>query len=53
MLLGIPVVRDGLSLGWPPGGLVLALGWALALSTVVSMLERLRASRSGRQSSAP
>jgi phosphatidylglycerophosphate synthase len=45
VLLGIPVVRDGLSIGWPPGGLVLGIGWTLVLSTVVSMLDRLLAAR--------
>jgi CDP-diacylglycerol--glycerol-3-phosphate 3-phosphatidyltransferase len=38
--LGIPVIRDGLGLGWPGDGLVLALGWALVATTAVSMADR-------------
>lgn len=45
VLLGIPVVRDGLGLGWPGAPLVSALGWALVASTLVSMAQRLRAGR--------
>jgi cardiolipin synthase len=41
VLLGIPVVRDGLGLGWPSGGVVRALGWGLVVSTALSMLDRL------------
>ena len=48
--VGTVVVRDALGLGWPPTGLVLALGWALALSTVLSMADRLRALRRARRS---
>ena len=40
VLLGIPVVRDGLGLAWPADSLVVVLGWALAVSTLVSMLDR-------------
>ena len=43
VLLGIPVVRDGLGIGWPPAGLVLALGWLLVASTAASMGDRLLA----------
>ena len=43
VLLGIPVVRDGLSIGWPPTVWVQSIGWALVLSTVISMIDRLRA----------
>jgi len=46
--LGIPVVRDGLLLGWPPTGLVRAVGWLLTVSTLLSMADRLRAARSRR-----
>lgn len=45
VLLGIPVVRDGLAIGWPPGALVRALGWALVATTCASMLDRLLAWR--------
>ena len=48
VLLGIPVVRDGLGLGWPPPGFVLVIGWALVFSTVLSMLDRLLALRRAR-----
>ena len=40
VLLGIPVVRDGLDLGWPPASWVLAIGWGLVVSTIVSMADR-------------
>ncbi|MBW2418779.1 MAG: CDP-alcohol phosphatidyltransferase family protein [Deltaproteobacteria bacterium] len=40
VLLGIPVVRDGLGLGWPADAFVLAAGWALLTSTLLSMLDR-------------
>lgn len=42
VLLGIPVVRDGLGLGWPGASLLAGLAWLLVVSTVVSMAERLR-----------
>ncbi|MGH0035968.1 MAG: CDP-alcohol phosphatidyltransferase family protein [Myxococcota bacterium] len=40
VVLGIPVVRDGLGLGWPGGALVAAIGWALVATTAVSMADR-------------
>jgi len=40
VLLGVPVVRDGVGLGWPSAGLVRALGWLLVASTLVSMADR-------------
>jgi phosphatidylglycerophosphate synthase len=40
VLLGIPVVRDGLTIGWPADPPVLALGWALVATTCASMLDR-------------
>jgi cardiolipin synthase (CMP-forming) len=40
VLLGIPVVRDGLAIGWPADALVRALGWALVATTCASMLDR-------------
>ncbi|MEE2664664.1 MAG: CDP-alcohol phosphatidyltransferase family protein [Myxococcota bacterium] len=48
VVLGIPVVRDGLSIGWPSQGLPFALGWVLVVSTLVSMADRLRTSRAAR-----
>lgn len=44
-LLGVPVVRDGVGLGWPPDGLVRVLGWVLVGTTLVSMGLRLRRPR--------
>jgi CDP-diacylglycerol--glycerol-3-phosphate 3-phosphatidyltransferase len=38
--VGTVVVRDVLALGWPGRGLVLALGWLLAASTLLSMADR-------------
>ncbi len=43
--LGVPVVRDGLGLGWPADPWVLAFGWALVISTIASMTDRLLALR--------
>ncbi|MCP3983370.1 MAG: CDP-alcohol phosphatidyltransferase family protein [bacterium] len=43
VLLGIPVVRDGFGLGWPPGSWVVAIGWALIVTTLVSMGDRFLA----------
>lgn len=40
VLLGIPVVRDALGLAWPGAALVAALGWALVVSTLLSMADR-------------
>jgi len=43
VLVGIPVVRDALGLGWPAAATVRALGWVLVASTLVSMADRARA----------
>jgi phosphatidylglycerophosphate synthase len=43
--LGTVVVRDALALAWPGRGLVLALGWLLVASTLLSMLDRALALR--------
>ena len=40
VMIGVPVVRDALGLTWPGAYLVLALGWALSISTVLSMADR-------------
>ena len=45
VLVGIPVVRDGLSLGWPPDILVTWVGRALVVTTGLSMLDRFRSRR--------
>jgi len=42
VLLGVPVVRDGVGIGWPPDALVRGLGWALVATTLLSMALRLR-----------
>ncbi len=44
-LLGVPVVRDGAGIGWPPDGLVRGLGWARVATTLLSMALRLRSRR--------
>jgi len=41
VLLGIPVVRDGLGLAWPRPPLISAIGWVLVVSTLLSMAQRL------------
>ncbi len=45
VIVGIPVLRDALGLSWPGAGLVLALGWLLVASTLLSIADRLRVSR--------
>jgi CDP-diacylglycerol--glycerol-3-phosphate 3-phosphatidyltransferase len=40
VMLGIPVVRDALRLGWPGPGLVRLLAVALTISTAISMADR-------------
>jgi phosphatidylglycerophosphate synthase len=42
VIVAVPLVRDVLALGWPGAELVMALGWALVASTLVSMIDRLR-----------
>lgn len=42
VLVAVPIVRDTLAWSWPGASLVWWLGLALALSTVASMLDRLR-----------
>jgi len=42
VIVAVPVVRDALGLGWPGAGLVQALGWALVISTLLSISDRLR-----------
>lgn len=41
-----PIIRDTLGFGWPGPSLVMAFGWLLVASTLVSILSRLRALRS-------
>lgn len=45
VLVAIPTVRDALALVWPSSELIFALGWALVVTTLVSMLDRFVASR--------
>lgn len=40
VLLGTPIVRETLGLGWPGPGLLQALGWLLVVTTLVSMSDR-------------
>jgi phosphatidylglycerophosphate synthase len=47
VIVAVPIVRDSLGLAWPPPGLVMGLGWALVVSTLLSMADRLRLSLSG------
>jgi phosphatidylglycerophosphate synthase len=48
VILAVPIVRDALSLAWPGRGFVLALGWLLVASTLLSMADRVRAGLAGR-----
>jgi phosphatidylglycerophosphate synthase len=40
-IVATPIVRDAFEIGWPGPALVMALGWLLIGSTLVSMGERL------------
>lgn len=42
VVLATPLVRDTLALAWPPPALVTVLGWALVVTTGLSMIDRLR-----------
>lgn len=50
VIVAIPIVRDALLLGWPGATLVMALGWALVVSTLASIADRLRRLLAARQS---
>jgi cardiolipin synthase len=41
VIVAIPIARDALGIDWPGSALVMALGWLLVGSTLVSMAERL------------
>jgi phosphatidylglycerophosphate synthase len=47
--IGTVVVRDALGLAWPDAGVVRGLGWALVLTTLLSMSDRVRAFRRSRR----
>ncbi len=51
VLLGVPVAREGLGLGWPPDVWLAVASWALVISTLISMLDRGYAYLSLRRSS--
>ncbi len=42
VLLATPLIRDTLALSWPSPALVRVLGWTLVVSTLLSMIDRLR-----------
>jgi cardiolipin synthase len=46
VIVAIPIVRGALGIGWPAPGLIMALGWLLVGSTLVSIGDRLIHSRS-------
>ncbi len=46
VIVAIPIARDALGIDWPAPGLVMALGWMLIGSTLVSMGDRMIRSRS-------
>jgi CDP-diacylglycerol--glycerol-3-phosphate 3-phosphatidyltransferase len=45
VIVAIPIVRDALGIDWPGPSFVMALGWLLIGSTLVSMGDRLVGSR--------
>ena len=47
-IIAIPIARDALGLRWPGPALVIALGWLLVGSTVLSIATRICSCRSGR-----
>ncbi len=51
-LLGVPVIRDALGLGWPPAGWVQGAGWLLVGSSLLSIASRARASLASSRSAA-
>ena len=44
-IVAIPIVRDALGIDWPGSALVMALGWLLIGSTLLSMADRVIGSR--------
>jgi phosphatidylglycerophosphate synthase len=40
VLAGVPIIRDALDLVWPPSAWVMAAGWLLVVSTLISMADR-------------
>lgn len=49
VIVAVPIVRDALALGWPSDATVMALGWVLVVSTLVSVADRLRRSAASRR----
>ena len=47
-ILAVPLVSAALGLSWPGRELVMVAGWALVVSTAISILDRLRFARSRR-----
>jgi CDP-diacylglycerol--glycerol-3-phosphate 3-phosphatidyltransferase len=42
VIVAVPIMRDALGLGWPGPPWVLAAGWILVATTVLSIIARLR-----------
>jgi cardiolipin synthase len=51
VLVGVPVIRNGLGLSWPADIWIDVLGWLLVITTLTSMLDRLLALLRERRSS--
>ena len=51
VLAGVPVIRNGLDLSWPADVWIDAFGWLVVITTLISMLDRLRALLRERRSS--
>ena len=49
VLVGVPVIRNAVDLGWPPDHWINALGWLLCATTLASMLDRGVAATRARQ----
>ncbi len=46
-LLGTLSIRNAIGLSWPSDALMLVMGWLLAVSTLISMIDRILALRRG------
>jgi len=45
VIVAVPVMRDAMGIGWPHPDQVLAAGWLLVATTLLSIASRLRSAR--------